>query len=282
MKTLFIGFLFLLPPCFYPLRGETNSLILGPASDQYFGRISSFFSPGQFQQVYRSNRFADTDAEIIELCAFAFRVDDYYTNSTTLNFGTEAEFFLGTHPSPGHIMYDNLPQPTPVFRAPRLTATIAAGRSPRDFDVNINFQFPFRYDRRAGDLILQVSYSGYVPLDAEMSFPDTDGYSLWYGSGPPCCENRFHGSLLTTKVYYTVPTVFLGAAVLPDTVELLLQSEDEVQNIQIEQADIVTGTFTPLGGAALERLSAKRLRIRVARPSGASFWRIAQMLTKTK
>jgi hypothetical protein len=217
--------------------------------------------------------FDETHAQVIDLIALGFRVEESLTNSGWV--GSNASFFLGTTPSPGFDMYENLPNPDRVFTAERLAVTLDSERIPAEFNLILNFEKVFRYNRLSGALILEgkYSYAGRV-LDAEWSKPE-QGYVLWLGPSVPCCETRHHDSVLVTKIYYLVPTVFLEIEVRPEWVELMFQSEEAC--VRLESAESIKGPFMNVG-VIPEQAGPGLFRAIVEKPPQQRFWRISHIV----
>lgn len=137
----------------------TNTLTLPVEAQNVFGDAwIPGFDRTPFQQIYAGSEFSDAPADVVEIHGLAWRLDEAASslNTTVSRLVIKMGILTGDIsklPSRGFQLWD---QGSTVFDEENVNLRATAGLPAGTFDIQIQFDQTYRYDRRAGNLVLFV------------------------------------------------------------------------------------------------------------------------------
>ena len=157
--TMFLGCLLLGP---LDIPAQTSILTVPREAANSFGDVGGGFlyTYSRVQQVYASSEFDDSRSDLISITGVAFRPDNLSTAPSLDIFVPDLTLRMGVlHGSISDIPPRDfaITDSVMVFNGQNLQFTAPAGLG---FGVKITFNTPFLYDRREGQLTLDVFQSG--------------------------------------------------------------------------------------------------------------------------
>ncbi len=251
---------------------DTDTFVV-PAgfADKFGPSVGGLLFPGErAQQIYGVALFASAPTDVFEIRGIAFRFDETVGSGFDLQVPHIA-IDMGVCASSSADMYGNLPVPFRVYLADSLAFPARANRLPTDFDIVFPFMTPFRYDRRNGDLILQVGLRGADSYDVDADLGAYTKSSFLYLS--PLGNTEVLRTVMVTRFSGQFVPVIKGLSVANAMVKIAFATS-HTNGVTLEGAARVDGPYVAEASVQFSAITTNVIEAAVALPSRSRFWRV--------